>query len=74
MFVGYIGIYIAGRSNVGKSSLINGLFGEKVSRVSKSPGCTKKLYFHYLPKLHGYVIDAPGYGYADVSFEAVKKW
>jgi GTP-binding protein len=50
--------------------------------VSKSPGCTKQLTFFKFPKLHGYLIDAPGYGktksydigYADISVEAVKKW
>jgi GTP-binding protein EngB required for normal cell division len=55
-------INIIGRSNVGKSSLLNKIFQNNFAHVSSKPGSTRKLYFHYIPKMQGYVIDAPGYG------------
>lgn len=56
-----------GRSNVGKSSLINGLFGrKKLVKTSSKPGHTAALNFFSLrdqSRLHAYLVDAPGYGY-----------
>ena len=74
-------IAFAGRSNVGKSSLINALTGRKtLARVSVTPGRTRELNFFTLgakgPDGTGgaYLVDMPGYGYAKVSRSAVKGW
>ncbi len=58
-------IAFIGRSNVGKSSLLNAIFGNKTSRVSKSPGCTKWIGWYPFHNLT--LIDLPGYGYANLS-------
>lgn len=65
-------IAFAGRSNVGKSSLINSLLGRKaLARVSNTPGRTQQLNFFLLgQKL--YIVDMPGYGYAAVSKTKLK--
>lgn len=55
-----------GRSNVGKSSLINMLCGKKIAHTSVKPGKTK-LINHFLINQAWYVVDLPGYGYAKVS-------
>lgn len=56
-----------GRSNVGKSSLINALTGRKsLARVSQNPGCTKQLNFFQIGDLF-VLVDLPGYGFARVS-------
>ena len=58
---------LLGRSNVGKSSLINALANRKsLARVSSNPGKTDTLNFYLLNDLF-YLVDAPGYGYARVS-------
>lgn len=63
-----------GRSNVGKSSLINMLCGRKeLARVSKKPGKTQLLNF-YLINNHWYLVDLPGYGYAKTSKTQRKSW
>jgi GTP-binding protein len=66
----------AGRSNVGKSSLINALTGKKtLARVSVTPGRTRELNFFVLGKegeLH--LVDMPGYGYARAAKAQVKGW
>ena len=56
---------VVGRSNVGKSSLINTLFKQKIARVSQTPGKTQALHF-YLVNERFYLVDLPGYGYAKV--------
>lgn len=67
-------IAFAGRSNVGKSSLINALLGRKsLARVSHTPGRTQQLNFFLLGKRF-YIVDMPGYGYAAVSKEKIKVW
>ncbi|WP_321397102.1 ribosome biogenesis GTP-binding protein YihA/YsxC [Emcibacter sp.] len=74
----YAEIAFAGRSNVGKSSLINGLTGRKtLARTSNTPGRTQMLNFFLLGKatdLALYLVDLPGYGYAKVSRSLVKEW
>ncbi len=67
-------VAFAGRSNVGKSSLINRLLNrKKLVRTSRTPGCTQTINFFEINKEIMFV-DLPGYGYAKVSKEARKKW
>ncbi len=62
-----------GRSNVGKSSLINSITNNsKLAKTSRTPGRTQQINFFKLPKL--LIVDLPGYGYADVPIHIVKKW
>lgn len=56
-------IIFIGKSNVGKSSLINSLYGKKTAYVGKTPGKTKMLNFFDVDNKYTFV-DAPGYGYA----------
>jgi len=63
-----------GRSNVGKSSLINMLSGrESLAKISSSPGKTK-LINHFIINNEWYLVDLPGYGYAKISQGERKKW
>jgi len=63
-----------GRSNVGKSSLINMLTGQKgLAKTSASPGKTQ-LINHFLINDSWYLVDLPGYGYAKVSKDSREKW
>ena len=67
-------IAFAGKSNVGKSSLINGLLNRKsLARTSSSPGKTQTINFYNINK-ELYFVDLPGYGYAKVSQEIRNKW
>ena len=64
----------AGKSNVGKSSLINGLMNRKsLARTSAQPGKTQTVNFY---KINGqlYLVDLPGYGYARAAVEVKEKW
>ncbi len=68
-------IAFAGRSNVGKSSLINALFNRRdVARVSNTPGRTRELNYFTLADGALAMVDMPGYGYAKASKALVKKW
>jgi GTP-binding protein len=63
-----------GRSNVGKSSLINMLGNKKdLARVSNTPGKTQLLNFYLVDKLW-YIVDLPGYGYAKISKKKLYEW
>jgi GTP-binding protein len=53
---------LVGRSNAGKSSLINKLFETKLARVAKRQGTTKYMHFYGLSNNAGAIIDTPGYG------------
>lgn len=67
-------IALSGRSNVGKSSLINTLLGRKsLARVSSSPGKTITINYYNVDKKI-YLVDLPGYGYAKRSLESKKSW
>lgn len=67
-------IAFAGRSNVGKSSLINSLVNRKAyARTSQQPGKTQTINFYNINEML-YFVDLPGYGYAKVSKDIVAKW
>lgn len=64
----------AGRSNVGKSSLINALTGRKgLARASNTPGRTQEINFFGLGD-ERYLVDLPGYGFANAPVAVVEKW
>ena len=67
-------ICFAGRSNVGKSTLINALTGRKaLARTSNTPGRTQEINFFTAADSH-YLVDLPGYGYANAPLPVVEKW
>ena len=68
-------VAMAGRSNVGKSSLINCLGGrKKLAKISSSPGKTRSLNFYHVQPDNFYLVDLPGYGYARCSKKEREKW
>lgn len=79
-----IGLCFIGRSNVGKSSTINSLFGKNTARTSKTPGRTREInIFSFGLELEGklyketpefYLFDLPGYGHAEVSKTMQQAW
>lgn len=67
-------ICFAGRSNVGKSSLINALTGRKsLARASNTPGRTQEINYFTAGESH-YLVDLPGYGFAEAPVAVVEKW
>jgi len=67
-------VCFAGRSNVGKSSLINALTGTKgLARASNTPGRTQEINYFTQGPDH-YLVDLPGYGYANAPLAVVEKW
>ena len=69
-----IEVCFSGRSNVGKSSLINALTGRKgLARASNTPGRTQEINFFSIPENH-YLVDLPGYGYANAPVKVVEQW
>ena len=79
---GLTGFGFVGRSNVGKSSLINALYGKKVARTSNTPGRTREINIFEFEIGDGadrvdekfWLFDLPGYGYAQVNKEMSRKW
>lgn len=66
---------LAGRSNVGKSSLLNKLTGRKnLAKISSTPGKTRSLNFYKVSPEEFYLVDLPGYGYARCSKTERDKW
>ncbi len=68
-----------GRSNVGKSSVINSLLGAKIARTSSTPGRTRSINFYEVrwpgkPEPEMVFTDLPGYGYAKLSREVSEQW
>ncbi|MCT8161432.1 ribosome biogenesis GTP-binding protein YihA/YsxC [Pseudoruegeria sp. SHC-113] len=67
-------VCFAGRSNVGKSTLINALTGRKaLARASNTPGRTQEINYFTVADSH-YLVDLPGYGYANAPLPVVEKW
>ena len=67
-------VCFAGRSNVGKSTLINALTGRKgLARASNTPGRTQEINYFTAGESH-YLVDLPGYGYANAPLPVVEKW
>ena len=70
-----IEVAFAGRSNVGKSSLINALTGQRgLARTSNTPGRTQELNFFFREGVELRIVDLPGYGYAAAPKAAVDAW
>ncbi len=71
---GFPQIAFAGRSNVGKSSLINAMLNQKkLAKISSTPGKTRSLNFFLIDEQF-YLVDLPGYGFAKVSRDAKRRW
>ena len=67
-------VCFSGRSNVGKSSLINAITGRKsIARASNTPGRTQEINYFKTGE-HHYLVDLPGYGFANAPIDVVKKW
>ena len=67
-------VAFAGRSNVGKSSLLNAITQKKdLARASNTPGRTRELNFFLIDKSI-YLVDMPGYGYAKAPKTEIKQW
>jgi len=67
-------VCFAGRSNVGKSSLINAVTGRRmIARASNTPGRTQEINFFTAGDTH-YLVDLPGYGFANAPVAIVQKW
>ena len=68
-------IALAGRSNVGKSSLVNALAGNKgLAKISATPGKTRSINYYRVQPDGFFLVDLPGYGYARCSKEEQERW
>jgi GTP-binding protein len=66
-------VAVAGRSNVGKSSLLNWMLQRNLARVAKAPGKTRTLNFFLINRSY-YLVDLPGYGFAKVGRALQEEW
>ncbi|PKL83008.1 MAG: YihA family ribosome biogenesis GTP-binding protein, partial [Ignavibacteriae bacterium HGW-Ignavibacteriae-3] len=66
-------VVLCGRSNVGKSSLINSLFNTRMAKTSSSPGKTRSINYYLIEKKF-FLVDLPGFGYAKVSKSERDSW
>lgn len=66
-------VIFVGRSNVGKSSMLNVIFGKKIAKTSSTPGKTRSLLFFKVNDVY-YFVDFPGYGYAKAPRRERQKW
>lgn len=66
-------VVFAGRSNAGKSSVINTVAGRSVAKVSQKPGKTQTINFYNVDSDNVYLVDLPGYGYAKMSAKRAEK-
>lgn len=66
-------VAFVGRSNVGKSSLINIMLNRRIAKVSSSPGKTRTINFYEINDKFR-IVDLPGYGYANVSKSVMRSW
>jgi len=66
-------IAFAGRSNVGKSTLLNAIFRRRLAHTSSTPGKTRSVNFYLINSKH-FFVDLPGYGYAKASHQEIKRW
>ena len=66
-------VVFVGRSNAGKSSLINAIYGSKIAKVSGKPGKTRLLNFFSVNDKYN-LCDTPGYGYAAISGDEIREW
>jgi GTP-binding protein len=67
-------VAMVGRSNVGKSSLINSILGARLAQVSAEPGKTRLIHFYHWKDSSKIIVDLPGYGYARASQADRNKW
>jgi GTP-binding protein len=68
-------VALAGRSNVGKSSLINALAGRKrLAKISATPGKTRSVNYYRVEPWNAYIVDLPGYGYAQCGRQERNAW
>src|SRR4051812_5723044 len=67
-------IALVGRSNVGKSSLINSILEAKLARISTEPGKTRAIHCYLWNEAARILVDLPGYGYARVSKVERERW
>jgi len=68
-------VAFVGRSNVGKSTLINALLCQKIAHTSKTPGRTQQINFFYRPPAEtSFIVDLPGYGFGKAPVKSVHSW
>jgi len=67
-------VAFVGRSNVGKSSLLNLLIGSQVAQMSRQPGKTRAIYFYFWEQGKKIFVDLPGYGFAKASKKDRESW